>query len=143
MSVMTPAQAKYDRNTAQQVEKVTFGTVESVKHVTEQQLIEDQNQGWRTFGGALIGGLIGNQFGGGHGRNVATVLGAIAGGAMARQYHQSPQYIEYKIIELMIKNDDGTQVMVIQDEDPSMAFNAGDDVRVVYLKGYVRVDLAM
>jgi outer membrane lipoprotein SlyB len=33
-----------------------------------------------TVGGAAIGGIVGNQFGGGAGRDLATVGGAIAGG---------------------------------------------------------------
>jgi outer membrane lipoprotein SlyB len=33
--------------------------------------------------------------------------------------------------------------MVIQDYDAGMTFNAGDRVRVVYLQGGVRVDIAM
>lgn len=33
-----------------------------------------------TVGGAALGGLVGNQFGGGSGKTVMTVLGATAGG---------------------------------------------------------------
>ncbi|EDQ00008.1 hypothetical protein KT99_13762 [Shewanella benthica KT99] len=43
----------------------------------------------------------------------------------------------------MIKQEDGQQVMIIQDLDSGMIFNAGDEVRVVYLQGSVRVDIAM
>ncbi|ARD22087.1 glycine zipper 2TM domain-containing protein [Shewanella sp. 10N.286.52.A9] len=137
------ALAAYERNQAVPVEKVIYGQVESIKHVTQTQLVEDRNLGWKTFGGALIGGVIGHQFGGGSGQDVATVLGALLGGAAANQYGNSTRTLEYKLIEMMINLDDGTQVMVIQDLDPGMSFVAGDEVRVVYLTGYVRVDLAM
>ncbi|MCW3171973.1 outer membrane lipoprotein [Shewanella subflava] len=133
----------YDRNQAVPVEKVLYGHVESVKNITEKQLVEDRNQGWRTFGGALVGGVIGHQFGGGSGQDVATVLGALLGGGIANQYGSQEYYLEYKLVEMMIKQEDGTQIMIIQDLDPGMRFNAGDEVRVVYLQGYVRVDLAM
>ncbi|MFS1438935.1 glycine zipper 2TM domain-containing protein [Shewanella sp. 10N.286.48.A6] len=143
VSVSAPVSAVYDRNQAAPVEKVIYGQVESIKHVTQTQLVEDRNVGWKTFGGALVGGVIGHQFGGGSGQDVATVLGALVGGAAANQYGNTTRTLEYKLIEMMINLDDGSQVMVIQDQDPGMAFNAGDEVRVVYLKGYVRVDLAM
>ena len=52
------AQADYDRNKAVPVEKVLFGQVLSVRNITEQELIQDKNQGWKTFGGALILSLI-------------------------------------------------------------------------------------
>lgn len=143
MSFSAVSLATYDRNQAVPVEKVVYGHVESIKHITEKQLVEDKYQGWRTFGGAVLGGVIGHQFGGGSGQDVATVLGALLGGGMAHQYGSQERYIEYKLIELMIKLEDGSQVMVIQDLDPGMPLNAGDEVRVVYLTGYVRVDIAM
>ncbi|WP_416384836.1 glycine zipper 2TM domain-containing protein [Shewanella sp. TC10] len=137
------AVAAYERNQAVPVEKVIYGHVASIKHVTETQLVEDRNLGWKTFGGALIGGVVGHQFGGGSGQDVATVLGALLGGAAANRYGNSTRTLEYQLIEMMINLDDGTQVMVIQDLDPGMTFVAGDEVRVVYLTGYVRVDIAM
>lgn len=139
----SPVWAAYDRNQAVPVEKVLYGYVESVKNITEKQLVADKNQGWRTFGGALIGGVIGHQFGGGSGQDVATVLGALLGGGIANQYGNQEYYLEYKLVEMMIKQEDGTQVMIIQDLDTGMVFKAGDEVRVVYLQGYVRVDVAM
>ena len=39
-----------------------------------------------TIGGALIGGAIGNQFGGGSGRDIRTAGGAVAGGMSGRNY---------------------------------------------------------
>ncbi|CAM4390890.1 glycine zipper 2TM domain-containing protein [Shewanella livingstonensis] len=137
------SQAAYERNQAVPVEKVIYGHIESIKHVSEKQLVEDSHSGWKTFGGALVGGVIGHQFGGGSGQDVATVLGALIGGGMGSQQGRSEYYLENKLVELMITLDDGSQVMVIQDVDPGMSFNAGDEVRLVYLTGYVRVDLAM
>ncbi|WP_170486467.1 glycine zipper 2TM domain-containing protein [Ruegeria sp. HKCCE4150] len=39
-----------------------------------------------TVGGALIGGAIGNQFGGGSGQDILTAGGAVAGGAAGQRY---------------------------------------------------------
>ncbi len=134
--------AAYERNQAVPVEKVEYGYVTSVRNITQTQLVEDRNQGWRTFGGALIGGVIGHQFGGGSGKDVATVLGALIGGGIG---HRSGDdyYQQLKLVELMIRYEDGQEVIVIQDYDPGMIFNVDDEVRVVYLQGRVRVDLAM
>ncbi|PKG58953.1 MULTISPECIES: glycine zipper 2TM domain-containing protein [unclassified Shewanella] len=135
--------APYDRNQAVAVEKVEFGQVVSVRNITEKQLVEDRNTGWKTFGGALIGGVVGHQFGGGSGQDVATVLGALLGAGIGNRYGDSSYYQELKLVEMMITLDTGEQVMVIQDLDQGMIFNVNDDVRVVYLKGYVRVDQQM
>lgn len=132
--------APYERNQAVPVEKVEFGQVTSIKNITQKQLVEDQGSGWKTFGGALIGGVIGHQFGGGRGKGVATALGALLGAGVGETYRDNNYYQELKLVELMINLDDGQQIMVIQDLDPSMIFNINDQVRVVYLQGYVRVD---
>lgn len=39
-----------------------------------------------TLGGALIGGAIGNQFGGGSGKTILTAAGAAAGGFEGQRY---------------------------------------------------------
>ncbi|MDD2870205.1 RT0821/Lpp0805 family surface protein [Neomegalonema sp.] len=41
-----------------------------------------------TLGGAVAGGLIGNQFGGGRGRTVATIAGILVGGVLGNQIGQ-------------------------------------------------------
>ncbi|MGS0675285.1 glycine zipper 2TM domain-containing protein [Shewanella sp. 0m-4] len=141
--MQTAIAAPYDRNQAVPVEKVEFGQVVSVRNITQKQLVEDRNTGWKTFGGALIGGVIGHQFGGGSGQDVATVLGALLGAGVGNRYGDSSYYEELRLVEMMITLESGEQVMVIQDLDPGMIFSVNDDVRVVYLQGYVRVDQQM
>ncbi|MGL5359260.1 MAG: glycine zipper 2TM domain-containing protein [Shewanella sp.] len=140
--IMAPVQGAYDRNQAVPVEKVLYGEIASVRNITETQLIEDRNQGWKTFGGALVGGVIGHQFGSGSGQDIATVLGALLGAGVGNRYGSGSQVQALQLVELMIHQEDATQVMVIQDYDPGMVFSAGDRVRVVYLQGSVRVDIA-
>lgn len=136
------AQAEpYQRNKAVPVEKVLFGKVLSVRKITETELIEDKNSGWKTLGGALIGGVIGHQFGSGSGQDAATVLGAIIGASAAS--NSSPEYQQQvlHLIELMIRVEGGEEYMVVQDYDTSMLFQAGDKVRMIYLaNSTVRVD---
>ncbi|MFQ6371092.1 glycine zipper 2TM domain-containing protein [Shewanella sp. YIC-542] len=138
-----PVQAGYERNQAVPVQKVLYGQVESVRNITRQQLVEDKHNGWRTFGGALLGGIVGHQFGSGHGRDVATVLGAIVGAGVGNNQGSDSYYRQSYLVEMMVRQEDQTRVMIIQDKDPNMVFNVGDEVRVVYLQGGVRVDKAM
>lgn len=131
----------YDRNKAVPVEQVIFGHVASVRNITKEEIIQDRNRGWKTFGGALIGGLIGNQFGSGSGRDAMTILGAFAGGAIARNNSNQQQVKTWQLVEMMITAEDGKQYMVIQDYDPSMVFQPQNAIRLVYLAdGTVRVD---
>ncbi|TWX73581.1 glycine zipper 2TM domain-containing protein [Colwellia sp. C1TZA3] len=138
------ANADYERNKAVPVEKVLFGQVLSVRNITEQELIQDKNQGWKTFGGALVGGAIGNQFGSGSGRGIATILGAIIGGSIS--HDRNPKYQEKTLllVELMIKVNNAEVYMVIQDLDHRMLFQVKDAVRMIYLaNGTVRIDKQM
>jgi outer membrane lipoprotein SlyB len=142
--ISTAVSADYDRNKAVAVEKVLFGKVQSVRNITDQEIIEDKNQGWKVFGGALIGGAIGNQFGSGSGRDVATILGALIGGT--HSHNQNPRYHHKTIylVELMIKTDQGDEFMVIQDLDSRMIFQRNDAIRMIYLaNGSVRIDKQM
>ena len=133
--------ADYDRNKAVPVEQVLFGTVQSVRNITEQELIQDKHSGWKTFGGALIGAAIGNQFGSGSGRDVATVLGAIVGGSVASDSQNRVRKVTIQLVELMIKVESGDEYMVVQDRDSKMLFKPKDEIRLIYLKdGSVRVD---
>lgn len=139
----SPSYADYQRNKAVPVQQVLFGSVQSVRTITEQELVRDKTNGWETFGGALIGGVIGNQFGGGSGRTVATILGSMIGGSVAHNRQQNSRVVKYQLVELMIKVESGEQFMVVQDKDNQMLFNQGDKVRLVYLTdNTVRVDKA-
>ena len=142
--LMPVANADYDRNKAVPVEKVLFGKIQSARKITRQELIEDKNQGWKVFGGALLGGAIGNQFGGGHGRDIATILGAVIGGSMANRSNPQYKQVNITLVELMIKIDNGKQYMVVQDYDQTMIFSQGDMIRLIYLEGgSVRIDKQM
>ena len=136
-----PTFAKYERNKAVPVQQVLFGKVKSVRNISEQQLVHDKSNGWKTFGGALLGGVIGNQFGGGSGRTVATILGSMIGGNVAHNQQQTQRYENTQLVELLIQVESGKQFMVIQDSDPAMRFHQGDNVRLIYLTdNTVRVD---
>ncbi|TKI07715.1 glycine zipper 2TM domain-containing protein [Martelella alba] len=53
--------------------------------VTHRRPVQDENKIAGSLIGAVAGGVLGHQFGGGHGRDVATVAGALAGGYTGNQ----------------------------------------------------------
>lgn len=53
--------------------------------------VKDQNRIAGTAIGAVIGGLVGNQFGGGSGKTLTTVGGAVAGGYAGNQVQKNMQ----------------------------------------------------
>jgi outer membrane lipoprotein SlyB len=133
--------AGYERNVAKPVNKVVFGHVDAVRYISQQEVTESKANGWHTLLGAVIGGLVGNQFGGGHGKEVATVAGTVIGAGVARNQQQGKVNIrEYKLVELLIKTDDGQLINVIQDVDSTMSFKKADAVRILYFDDGVRVD---
>jgi len=133
--------SEYQRNQAVPVKNVLFGKVLSVRKISEHELIQDKENGWNTFGGALIGGVIGNQFGDGSGQFAATILGSIIGANIAKGNPKKNKVKVINLIELMLRIDDGKEYMVVQDYDSKMQFNIGDAIRLIYLEnGTVRVD---
>lgn len=136
------ANAAYQRNTARPVNEVLFGKVDTVRYITQQEIVKSQGSGWETLLGSVVGGVVGNQFGGGRGKEVATAVGAIAGAGVARNHANQEYRVEYRLVEILIKTDKGKFIDVIQDVDSRMLFERGDDVRILYFDDGVRVDKA-
>ena len=59
--------------------------------VTRQKPVKDEHRIVGTVAGALIGGVLGNQVGGGNGKKIATVAGAAAGGYAGNKVQQNMQ----------------------------------------------------
>ncbi|EGQ7662474.1 TPA: glycine zipper 2TM domain-containing protein [Vibrio parahaemolyticus] len=136
------ANAAYQRNVAKPVNEVVYGKIDSVRYITQQEVVQSKSNGWKTLLGATIGGLVGNQFGGGTGKEVATAVGALAGAAVAQNQSNYQYTVEYKLVELLIKVKGDKLINVIQDVDKNMLFSQGDEVRILYFDDGVRVDLA-
>ncbi|EHA1077000.1 glycine zipper 2TM domain-containing protein [Vibrio alginolyticus] len=135
------ANAAYERNVAKPVNEVVYGKIDSVRYITQQEVVQSKSNGWKTLLGATIGGLVGNQFGGGTGREVATAVGALAGAAVAQNQSNYQYTVEYKLVELLIKVKGDKLINVIQDVDKKMLFSRGDEVRILYFDDGVRVDI--
>lgn len=137
------ANAAYLRNQARPVNEVVFGQVETVRYISQQDIVHSKANGWETLLCAVVGGLIGNQFGDGHGREVATAIGAVAGAGIARSNANQTYHVEYRLVEILIKTSEGKLIDVIQDVDSQMLFSSGDRVRILYFDDGVRVDKEM
>ncbi|EHV9705847.1 glycine zipper 2TM domain-containing protein [Vibrio parahaemolyticus] len=136
------ANAAYQRNVAKPVNEVVYGKIDSVRYITQQEVVQSKSNGWKTLLGATIGGLVGNQFGGGTGKEVATAVGALAGAVVVQNQSNYQYTVEYKLVELLIKVKGDKLINVIQDVDKNMLFSRGDEVRILYFDDGVRVDLA-
>lgn len=113
----------YSASEAKQVQRVTYGTLVHVRLVKIQGGKEDSMIG--AVGGAILGGFLGNTVGGGTGRNLATAAGAVAGG-VAGDSVQSAMNTSNGV-ELEIRQDDGTTVLVVQKQSASL-FSVGQRV---------------
>lgn len=104
------------------------GNVESVRTITRRA----QGSGVGAAGGAILGGLLGNQIGGGHGRQLATVAGAVGGAVVGNQVEGNMKATTS--YEIRVRLDDGTLRTFHQSSAPR--WRNGDRVRVV--KGSLR-----
>ncbi|MHA2937400.1 glycine zipper 2TM domain-containing protein [Vibrio sp. RC27] len=139
------ANAGYERNVARPVDKVEFAVVDSLRYITQTEVIKAREHGLETFIGAVTGAVIGSHFGRGHGKQFAIIAGSIAGANIARHGARANAdshviYQDSEIVDLLLRMSDGSLIDVVQDVDPSMLFNIGDEVRILYFGNEVRVD---
>lgn len=116
----------YSGNQAKASQSVTYGTIVAIRQV---QIQADSRTGnlLGGGGGAVIGGLLGRQVGGGSGRDLATVAGAL-GGAMAGTAAEDAAN-RINAWEMEIRTDSGEDVVVVQRADRQ--FEAGQRVRLI------------
>ena len=99
------------------------GVIESVREIEKK----GAGTGLGAVAGGVAGGLLGRQTGGGHGRDVMTVLGAIGGAFAGNAVEKNVKKV--KSYEVAIRFDDGSTQLLIQDNPP--AWRSGDKVRLV------------
>jgi outer membrane lipoprotein SlyB len=92
----TPAFAETVRDHYKTVIEQTPYSVEVCKDVQ----IRGQASTGDTVFGALLGGVIGNQFGGGKGKDAATILGAIVGADVANKNTKSASVKSIATVQL-------------------------------------------
>ena len=104
------------------------GNVESVRAIKQRA----EGSGLGAAGGAVLGGLLGNQIGGGSGRQIATVAGAVGGAVVGNQVEGNMKATT--TYEIRVRLDDGTLRTFKQSSAPQ--WSSGDRVRIV--KGRLR-----
>jgi outer membrane lipoprotein SlyB len=104
------------------------GNIESIRTITTRA----RGSGIGAAGGAVLGGLLGNQIGGGNGRQLATVAAAVGGAVVGNQVEGNMRAAHS--YEIRVRLDDGTLRTFHQSAAPS--WRTGERVRIV--KGRLR-----
>jgi outer membrane lipoprotein SlyB len=99
------------------------GVVESVREVA----VRGDGSGLGAAGGAVVGGLLGNQVGGGHGKEAMTVVGAIGGALVGNQIEKRVR--SARSYETTVRMDGGSYRTMTQASEP--AWHDGDHVNIV------------
>lgn len=99
------------------------GVIEAIHEVNTRA----SGSGVGAAGGAVVGGLLGNQVGGGHGKQVATVLGAIGGAVAGNQIEGNVRAT--RSYNIVVRLDNGKTRTVHQSAAPG--WRQGDRVRIV------------
>lgn len=123
--VLSQAPAVSNPPAAEPVRKICFecGTIDSVRQVERP----GETNGVGIGIGAVAGGLLGRQMGGGRGRDAMTVLGAIGGAVAGNQIEKHQRKTtEYQVT---VRFEDGSTQTLTQPTEPG--WRPGDRVRVV------------
>lgn len=99
------------------------GNVESIRAVTTRA----EGSGLGAAGGAVLGGLLGNQVGGGNGKKLATVAGAVGGAVVGNQVEGNMRATTS--YEIKVRLDDGSARTFRQQSEPQ--WRTGQRVKVV------------
>ena len=94
-----------------------------------EQIRVSESSDWKKYaapaGGAVVGGLIGNQFGGGSGKTALTIVGALGGGLLG---HKAESNHREKVYEVIVRMDDGGHRTVTYKSPPPV--REGERVRL-------------
>jgi outer membrane lipoprotein SlyB len=97
--------------------------IESVRAIETR----GDGSGVGAVGGAVVGGLLGNQVGGGHGKDAMTVVGAIGGAMAGNQIEKSVK--SNTSYEIVVRMENGSSRVMHEANQPS--WRNGDRVKVV------------
>ncbi|EAR60934.1 glycine zipper 2TM domain-containing protein [Neptuniibacter caesariensis] len=123
----------YSRSEARQIQQVQYGVVQSAVPV----VLEGTSGIVGGATGAVVGGIAASNIGGGRGKDIATVLGAVAGGIAGKQVEETVTRSQGQ--EITVRLDNGNLVSIVQEVGEGPLFRAGDRVRVLNGNGTARV----
>lgn len=116
--------------------QVEYGVVQSSRIISNSN--HNGTRPLRTAGAAALGAAVGNQFGGGSGKTIMTVTGAVAAAEASRNRQTREQSAQQ--VEISIKTQSGGLINVLQDYDGRLIFNPGDKVRILTSGSNTTVD---
>jgi outer membrane lipoprotein SlyB len=90
----------------------TCGTVEAVTPVTQK----GDASGVGAVGGAVVGGLLGSQIGGGKGKDAMTAIGVVGGGIAGHEIEKRQRATT--VYQVKVRMEDGTMRTVTQPSAP-------------------------
>ncbi|MBK1828589.1 glycine zipper 2TM domain-containing protein [Haloferula rosea] len=114
----------YSRSEVGTPQSVRTGKITSIRNVNLE--------GSRTGGailGAVAGGFLGNQVGGGSGQDAATIGGAALGGAAGS--HAGRAINNRQGLEITVRLDEGGSLSIVQEVSKNESFAVGERVRVL------------
>ncbi|MBM3115057.1 glycine zipper 2TM domain-containing protein [Jeongeupia naejangsanensis] len=119
---------RLDPRTANVPQRATASSCNDCGVVTRVEAVEQEGEGGWTgkIGGAVVGGLLGNQIGGGTGKTIATVAGA-AGGAYAGNEVQK-QVSKKTVYQVSFKLNSGT-TRTVKFDNADHGYRKGDKIR--------------
>lgn len=107
----------------QTAQSIQYGKLINVREYGVQK---NESNALMMAGGAAIGGLLGNQVGGGRGKTLATIAGAGLGAYAANEATKSQKIVP--MVELQIQDDNGTSYTINQEKKANLY--PGQRVRV-------------
>lgn len=116
----------YGSQDTRTIQQVYYGTIEKLAPVTI-----DASQGSNAIGtiaGAAIGGILGSKIGGGSGSDIAAIGGGLLGGYAGSK--ASEELGKSNGVNITVRLDDGKIISVVQEVNPQMIFQVGQQVQV-------------
>lgn len=98
-----------------------YGVVQSIELV-QQNVASSSGVGAGTIAGAVVGGILGHQVGGGSGNTAATVLGAAGGAYLGNQMEKNQGTQQVNAYKFNIRLNNGSYQSITQ--------TSSDDIRV-------------
>jgi len=123
----------YSRDEAQKTMNFRWGTVESTRPV----VIEGDQTGKGAVAGAVIGGIAGSGVTDSRTGGLITAVGAVAGALAGTAAEKKMSQVQG--LEITLKLDDGSNVIIVQEVEKVDEFVSGDRVKVISGNGKLRV----
>lgn len=117
---------------AGQAQSVSYGTITAIRAV---KIEGNGTSGFGGIGGAVLGGLLGHEVGGGGGKTIATAIGALGGAWAGNRVEGSTDRTNG--MEVQVKRDDGQNLVVVQQADNT--YLVGQRVRLIGSGTNIRV----